>query len=58
MLKAALVGGAIVFGANMIANTEYVKAKVQANPNSLLWSHANVAFGLVVGAAAHKLGAF
>lgn len=58
MLKAALVGGAIVFAANMIADTDYIKAKVATDPNSFLWKHANVAAGVVIGAVAHKLGMF
>lgn len=56
MLKTAAVGAGIVFLGNMIANTDFIKAKVAADPNSFLWSHANVLGGAVAALAAKKFG--
>jgi hypothetical protein len=56
MLKLALVGAGVVFAANMVAQTDYVKAKVVADPNGMLWTHANVLVGAAGLIAARKFG--
>jgi hypothetical protein len=54
MLKAALVGAGIVFAANMINQTDYVKAQQAANPDSFVWQHGNVLAGALMAVVAHK----
>ena len=56
MIKTALVGAGLVFAANMAAQTDFVQAKVKADPNGFIWSHANVLVGAVGAVIAHKMG--
>ncbi len=56
MLKAALVGGGIVFVANMIASSDFVQTKLRADPTSVLWAHANVGAGIAIAVAAKQFG--